>query len=180
MDAENLKIYHHYGEAHQRKKLKEELNELVEAVDDNDEHMKEEIADVLNVIDQFIMAKGWGVDIYRIKYEKVERQKKRIKKMTNKQTCDGLDCAWCGALDCPRENERKNQMIKKNEILAQINSGEKCKQDCISHKLFTHNLCLTCNALKDSPYHQEYLKGKTDDVIAGEILQVLEEFEDDK
>ena len=79
MDAENLKIFRHYGETNQRKKLKEELNELIEAVDDNDEHMKEEIADVLNVIDQFIMAKGWGEDIYRIKFEKVERQKERIK-----------------------------------------------------------------------------------------------------
>lgn len=79
MDSENLKIYYHYGEVSQREKLKEELNELIEAVDDNDEHFKEEIADVLNVIDQFIMAKGWAEDIYRIKYEKVERQKKRIK-----------------------------------------------------------------------------------------------------
>lgn len=79
MDSENLKIFRHYGETNQRKKLKEELNELIEAVDDNDEHMKEEIADVLNVIDQFIMAKGWGVDVYRIKYEKVKRQLKRIK-----------------------------------------------------------------------------------------------------
>ena len=79
MDSENLKIYHHYGEANQREKLKEELIELIEAVDDNDEHMKEEIADVLNVIDQFIMAKGWGEDVYRIKFEKVERQLKRIK-----------------------------------------------------------------------------------------------------
>lgn len=79
MDSENLKIFNYYGEAHQRKKFKEELNELIEAVDDNDEHMKEEIADVLNVIDQFIMAKGWGEDVYRIKFEKVERQKERIK-----------------------------------------------------------------------------------------------------
>ena len=79
MDSENLKIFHHYGETHQRNKLKEELIELIEAVDDNDEHMKEEIADVLNVIDQFIMAKGWGEDVYRIKFEKVERQKERIK-----------------------------------------------------------------------------------------------------
>lgn len=83
MDSENLKIYHHYGETHQRNKLKEELNELIEAVDDNDEHMKEEIADVLNVIDQFIMAKGWAADVYRIKFEKVKRQLKRIKNETN-------------------------------------------------------------------------------------------------
>ena len=83
MDNENLKIFRHYGETNQRKKLKEELYELIEAVDDNDEHMKEEIADVLNVIDQFIMAKGWAEDIYRIKFEKVERQLKRIKNETN-------------------------------------------------------------------------------------------------
>lgn len=79
MDSENLKIFRHYGETHQREKLKEELNELIEAVDDNDEHMIEEIADVLNVIEQFVMAKNWAADIYRIKYEKVERQKERIK-----------------------------------------------------------------------------------------------------
>lgn len=79
MDSENLKIFNYYGETNQRKKLKEELNELIEAIDDNDEHFKEEIADVLNVIDQFIMAKGWAEDIYKIKFAKVERQKERIK-----------------------------------------------------------------------------------------------------
>ena len=79
MDSENLKIFNYYGETHQREKLKEELYELIEAVDDNDEHMKEEIADVLNVIDQFIMAKHWAEDIYKIKFAKVERQKERIK-----------------------------------------------------------------------------------------------------
>lgn len=79
MDSENLKIFRHYGETHQREKFKEELNELIEAIDDDEEHFKEEIADVLNVIDQFIMAKGWGEDIYRIKFEKVKRQLKRIK-----------------------------------------------------------------------------------------------------
>lgn len=83
MDSENLKIFRHYGEAHQREKLKEELYELIEAVDDNDEHFKEEIADVLNVIDQFVIAKHWAEDIYRIKYEKVERQKERIKNEAN-------------------------------------------------------------------------------------------------
>ena len=25
--------------------------------------------------------------------------------MTNKQTCEGLDCAWCMALDCPKEKK---------------------------------------------------------------------------
>lgn len=98
--------------------------------------------------------------------------------MTNKkQTCDGLDCAWCINLNCPKEKEGKNKMIKKKEILKQINSSEKCRKDCISHKLFTHNLCMTCKAFKDSPYHQEYLKGKTDNEIAEGILLSLKEFE---
>ena len=83
MDSENLKIFNYYGEANQREKLKEELNELIEAVDDNDEHMKEEIADVLNVIDQFVIAKHWAEDIYRIKFEKVERQKERMRNEAN-------------------------------------------------------------------------------------------------
>ena len=70
--------------------------------------------------------------------------------------------------------------MTKKEILEQINSGMKCKKECIGHQLFTHNLCLTCKALKDSPYHQEFLKGKTDDEIVDDILRALEEFEDDK
>ena len=32
--------------------------------------------------------------------------------MTDKQTCDGLDCAWCGALDCPREKKKKEESVK--------------------------------------------------------------------
>ena len=32
--------------------------------------------------------------------------------MTDKQTCDGLDCAWCGALDCPREKKKKEENVK--------------------------------------------------------------------
>lgn len=36
--------------------------------------------------------------------------------MTDKQACDGLDCAWCGALDCPREKKKKElQEAKPNE-----------------------------------------------------------------
>ena len=71
-------------------------------------------------------------------------------------------------------------MIDKEIILQQINSGMKCDKSCISHRLYTHNLCMTCKALKDSPYHQEYLKGKTVKEIVYDIMCALEEFKDDE
>lgn len=43
--------------------------------------------------------------------------------MTDKQTCDGLDCAWCMALDCPRENERLKARVK--ELEEQLDKIEK-------------------------------------------------------
>lgn len=68
-------------------------------------------------------------------------------------------------------------MTDKEIIIKNINSGMKCDKNCISHRLYTHNLCMTCKAIKDSPYHQEYLKNKTDDEIANDIIQGIEEFE---
>lgn len=35
--------------------------------------------------------------------------------MTDKQTCDGLDCAWCVVFDCPIENERRKARVKELE-----------------------------------------------------------------
>ncbi len=65
------------------------------------------------------------------------------------------------------------------EIKKQINSGEKCKKDCFAHKLITHNVCVPCKAFKDSPYHQEFLKDKTDEEIAFEIQEFEKELDDD-
>lgn len=62
-------------------------------------------------------------------------------------------------------------MTDKEIIIKNINSGMKCDKNCINHRLYTHNLCMTCKALKDSPYHQKYLKNKTDDEIANDIIQ---------
>ena len=50
--------------------------------------------------------------------------------------------------------------------------------DCPLHKLVTHNACIQCKALKDSPYHKDYLKNNTDDQIAEEIIEIEKEFED--
>lgn len=69
-------------------------------------------------------------------------------------------------------------MTDKQTIIKNINSGVKCNPDCPLHKLVTHNTCIQCKALKDSPYHKDYLKGKTDDEIAEEIIEIEKEFED--
>lgn len=37
---------------------------------------------------------------------------------------------------------------------------------------------MTCKALKDSPYQQDYLKDKTDEEIADDIMQRMKELED--
>lgn len=69
-------------------------------------------------------------------------------------------------------------MTDKQIIIKNLNSGVKCNPDCLLHKLVTHNACIQCKALKDSPYHKDYLKGKTDDEIADEIIEIEKEFED--
>lgn len=63
-----------------------------------------------------------------------------------------------------------------------LNSNAKCDENCTSHQLATHNVCLFCKALKDSPYHRDYLKNKSDKEIADEIVEVMEELavEDDQ
>lgn len=69
-------------------------------------------------------------------------------------------------------------MTDKQIILKRINSGSKCRKDCFVHSLITHNTCVTCKAFKDSTYHQEFLKDKTDDEIVFEIQEFEKEFED--
>lgn len=66
-------------------------------------------------------------------------------------------------------------MVTKEEIIKKLSKGAKCPKDCACHSLVTHNSCLTCAALKNSPYHKDYLKNKTDEEIATEIISVLEE-----
>lgn len=73
-------IIEHYGYENQLKKLVEELRELEQAViyEHPDEHIKEEIADVLNLIEQITHYKHWESDIYKIKYFKIQRQIERM------------------------------------------------------------------------------------------------------
>ena len=32
-----------------------------------------------------------------------EQEKERRKKKEKRIQCDGIDCAWCGIIECPRE-----------------------------------------------------------------------------
>ncbi len=75
------KIIEHYGYENQLLKLVEELREL-EAVIINDptneDHLQEEMADVLNLIEQIINYKEWYVAVRLIKEFKINRQLTRI------------------------------------------------------------------------------------------------------
>ena len=74
-------IADHYGKEHQLEKCKEELNELIEAIDSRDEEsVKEEIADVEIMINQvkYLMCAERLVELY--KDYKTQRQLARIAK----------------------------------------------------------------------------------------------------
>lgn len=73
-------IISHYGYENQLKKLVEELRELQDAIiyENNESHIQEEMADVLNLIEQIIEFKQWNENIYSRKWFKVKRQLKRI------------------------------------------------------------------------------------------------------
>lgn len=82
-------IYEHYGWRNQLGKLKEECLELIEAVETFEKeplnamtwpHVEEEMADVLNVIDQFQLRGFARMRIDEIREMKLERQLARIAK----------------------------------------------------------------------------------------------------
>lgn len=76
-------IINHYGYENQLKKLIEELRELEEVIlyhTYDDEHIKEEMADVLNLIEQISVFQGWSEDINEIKEFKINRQLDRIQR----------------------------------------------------------------------------------------------------
>lgn len=98
MKEDLLKIINHYGVNAQQKQLAEEVFELQEAITthelknsvsyeiplteltDTKEHIAEEIADVLNLLSQFVIYYELNEDkIYEIAEYKIKRQLERIK-----------------------------------------------------------------------------------------------------
>ena len=91
MKEDLLKIILYYGVNAQQRKLAEEVFELQEAITTyeneplnflgagNKEHIAEEIADVLNLLSQFVAYYELNeYEIYEIAYKKVDRQLERI------------------------------------------------------------------------------------------------------
>lgn len=77
------KIIKHYGYEHQLLKLVEEMRELEAVIinePDNIEHLQEEMADVMNLIEQIINYKGWVMSVEVVKAFKVYRQLERMEK----------------------------------------------------------------------------------------------------
>ena len=78
-DPMQQQIIEHYGYECQAQKLIEELQELQHAIIyEGEEKVKEEMADVLNLIEQISHYKHWEADIYKIKYFKIQRQIERM------------------------------------------------------------------------------------------------------
>ena len=99
MKEDLLKIIKHYGVNHQQRKLQEEVFELNEAIIQaeefhrfnerynifNKQNIKEEIADVLVMLEQFRLYYGIPVgNIKEVMEYKVKRQIERIKNESNR------------------------------------------------------------------------------------------------
>lgn len=68
------------------------------------------------------------------------------------------------------QNQRLNELKKENEELKKI-----CDFNCIVHKLATHNTCLTCTAVRNSPHRD--LKNVTDEELQKIIKDAEAEME---
>lgn len=66
-----------------------------------------------------------------------------------------------------------NEVVKDNDYYQKENEKLKsvCDYNCPVHKLATHNTCLTCPAVRNSPHHN--LK----DVSEEELQQIIKEAE---
>lgn len=76
-------IIKHYGYKNQLHKLVEELQELEDVIINepaNEDHLQEEMADVINLLEQIIEHKNWFDSVNLIKAFKIHRQIKRIER----------------------------------------------------------------------------------------------------
>ena len=77
------KIIKHYGYEHQLLKLVEEMRELEAAIINdptNEYHIQEEMADVINLLEQIIVYKDWVEYVRSIEEFKIKRQIERMEK----------------------------------------------------------------------------------------------------
>ena len=75
------KIIRHYGLKNQKDMLHLALSDLAAAlVRGKDKKIKEEMAGVLNLLEQIIVFQGWEEDVYFIKYYEIQNQLNSIRK----------------------------------------------------------------------------------------------------
>ena len=75
-----LTIFNTYGKSQQASKLLEEVGEFIETIMNEDkENMVQEIADVLNMVEQFMYYYDIDIrDVIEIKHQKIDRTISRI------------------------------------------------------------------------------------------------------
>lgn len=78
---------------------------------------------------------------------------KPLEKCSIEKIREFIDKATKSNIDEEKAAEKENCCVHFNE---------KCDEDCIVHKLDTHNTCLSCNALRNSPHLSDEIKSKTD------------------
>lgn len=88
--------------------------------------------------------------------------KERAEELTQEyfQRFGGFTCSWGNV------QQIIGEMLKENEELKAV-----CDYNCPGHKLATHNACLTCPAVRNSPYHD--LKNVSDE----ELQQIIKDAE---
>jgi len=98
---ESLKaIFNHYGKIGQQFKLMEECAELIRALARADkENIKEETADVLILIEQFMLDADFARAVKKIQNEKIKRTLKRIWVEEDNPPCLAVDCLGCARSD---------------------------------------------------------------------------------
>lgn len=76
-----------------------------------------------------------------------------------------------------KTDEDAKLKIKEVEEMEKVESkfNKECKEDCVVHKLVTHNACVFCLACRKSPYLKDELLGKSDEEIEAIQKEVKEE-----
>lgn len=133
MREDLLKIINYYGVNNQQRKLAEEVFELQEAITQYEEsrryrdtsHIAEEIADVLNLVEQFMYYYNidFNKQVLEIKHLKVIRQLERIKN-NNKELRTELNYYKCSSNRLFGENKR---------LKDKLNESEKARKEAIDY-----------------------------------------------
>lgn len=110
------KIYNHYGYDRQLNKLVEEIGELLIAISKKDEfNIREEMADVSLLLDQFRRQSAYGA-FQQIQYAKAQRQVDRIENNSTQKTFTREEIAKMSTSEFIKNEAAINNQIKNGLI----------------------------------------------------------------